>query len=99
MTTQIALLRLLPGIIELIEPDYFRLSPKTDVIEAEVNVRFRSSSGRTTSVGRCLLVTQPVWKREFLDRQARRGDAWLAQARIAPIKPPTPRMLITLFML
>ena len=37
---------------------------------------------------------QPVWKREFWAGKLDMVTPGLAQARIASIKPPTPRMLI-----
>jgi hypothetical protein len=44
-------------------------------------------------------MTQTVWKREFWAGKLDIVELGLAQARIASIKPSTPRMLITLFIL
>jgi hypothetical protein len=47
----------------------------------------------------CRRWVQPVWKREFWAGKLDMVTLGLAQARIASIKSPTPRMLITLFIL
>jgi hypothetical protein len=47
----------------------------------------------------CPVWVQPVWKREFWAAKLDMVTLGLAQGRIASIKPPTPRMLITLFIL
>jgi hypothetical protein len=51
------------------------------------------------SLGRGPLMGPACVETRVLGMQARHGEARSAQARIASIKPPTPRMLITLFIL